>query len=73
MANMTPCQALPGLVLYTEAKENGIALPDSYAGYGFLSYENQPLPTKCALRQKFFALGTMRGRSISQSGHSRAR
>ena len=22
------------------------ALPDSYVGYGFLSYESQPLPTK---------------------------
>ena len=46
MANMYPCQALPGSVLYTEARKNGIALPDSYAGYGFLSYESQPLPTK---------------------------
>lgn len=46
MANMYPCQALPGSALYTEAKKNGIALPDSYAGYAFLSYESQPLPTK---------------------------
>lgn len=46
MANMYPCQALPGSALYTEAKRNGIALPDSYAGYAFLSYESQPLPTK---------------------------
>jgi anaerobic magnesium-protoporphyrin IX monomethyl ester cyclase len=45
-ANMYPCQALPGSALYVQAKKNGIALPDSYAGYGFLSYESQPLPTK---------------------------
>ena len=46
MANMYPCQALPGSVLYTETRKNMFALPDSYAGYGFLSYESQPLPTK---------------------------
>lgn len=46
MANMYPCQALPGSALFREAKKNGIALPDSYAGYAFLSYESQPLPTK---------------------------
>lgn len=46
MANMYPCQALPGSPLYNKAKLNGIALPDSYAGYAFLSYESQPLPTK---------------------------
>lgn len=46
MANMYPCQALPGSALHIEARKNGIALPDSYAGYGFLSYESQPLPTK---------------------------
>ncbi|MEK7101780.1 MAG: radical SAM protein [Patescibacteria group bacterium] len=46
MANMYPCQALPGSALHVNAKKNGIALPDSYAGYGFLSYESQPLPTK---------------------------
>lgn len=46
MANMYPCQALPGSALYVEAKKNGIALPDSYSGYAFLSYDSQPLPTK---------------------------
>lgn len=46
MANMYPCQALPGSPLYREAILNGWALPDSYAGYAFLSYESQPLPTK---------------------------
>ena len=45
-ANMYPCQALPGSALYVQAKKSGIALPDSYAGYGFLSYESQPLPTR---------------------------
>jgi anaerobic magnesium-protoporphyrin IX monomethyl ester cyclase len=46
MANMYPCQALPGSPLYREAIRNGLALPDSYAGFAFLSYESQPLPTK---------------------------
>lgn len=46
MANMYPCQALPGSPLYVEAKRNGWPLPDSYEGFGFLSYESQPLPTK---------------------------
>lgn len=46
MANMYPCQALPGSPLYVEARRNGWKLPDSYAGYGFLSYESQPLPTR---------------------------
>jgi anaerobic magnesium-protoporphyrin IX monomethyl ester cyclase len=46
MANMYPCQALPGSPMYYTAKKNGWALPDSYEGYAFLSYESQPLPTK---------------------------
>lgn len=46
MANMYPCQALPGSPMYNIAKQNGWALPDSYEGYAFLSYESQPLPTK---------------------------
>jgi radical SAM superfamily enzyme YgiQ (UPF0313 family) len=46
MANMYPCQALPGSPMYYLAKKNGWALPDSYEGYAFLSYESQPLPTK---------------------------
>lgn len=46
MANMYPCQALPGSPLYQTARENGWALPDSHAGYAFLSYESQPLPTR---------------------------
>lgn len=46
MVNMYPCQALPGSPLYQEALRNGWQLPDSYAGYAFLSYESQPLPTK---------------------------
>jgi radical SAM superfamily enzyme YgiQ (UPF0313 family) len=46
MANMYPCQALPGSPLYHEAKQNGWPLPDKPEGYAFLSYESQPLPTK---------------------------
>ncbi len=46
MANMYPCQALPGSPMYYTAKKNGWALPTSYEGYAFLSYESHPLPTK---------------------------
>jgi len=46
MANMYPCQALPGSPVYSQAKKLGWQLPDSYEGYAFLSYESQPLPTK---------------------------
>jgi radical SAM superfamily enzyme YgiQ (UPF0313 family) len=46
MANLYPCQALPGSPLYWMARQRGWPLPDSYAGYGFLSYESQPLPTQ---------------------------
>lgn len=46
MANMYPCQALPGSPMYYIAKRNGWKLPESYGGYAFLSYDCQPLPTK---------------------------
>ncbi len=46
MANMYPCMALPGSPLYHQAKAEGWPLPTSPAGYGFLSYDSQPLPTK---------------------------
>lgn len=46
MANMYPCQALPGSPMYHMAKKNGWKLPDSFEGFAFLSYECQPLPTK---------------------------
>ena len=46
MANMYPCQALPGSPMYRQAIRNGWKLPDSYAGYGFLSYECEPLATR---------------------------
>ena len=46
MANMYPCQALPGSPMYYRAKREGWALPESFEGFAFLSYESQPLPTK---------------------------
>ena len=46
MANIYPCQALPGSPMYRQAQREGWQLPDSYAGYAFLSYECQPLATK---------------------------
>lgn len=46
MANMYPCQALPGSPLYAMAKKNGWKLPDTFEGFAFLSYESEPLPTK---------------------------
>jgi len=46
MANMYPCQALPGSPMHHLAKREGWPLPETYEGYAFLSYECQPLPTK---------------------------
>lgn len=46
MANMYPCQALPGSPLHSLARIRGVELPNSYAGYGFLTYECQPMSTK---------------------------
>lgn len=46
MWNAYPAVALPGSPLYYTAQKNGWKLPDSYEGYGFLSYDCQPLPTK---------------------------
>lgn len=46
MANMYPCQALPGSPLFWQAKANGWKLPSSPGGYAFLSYDSEPLPTK---------------------------
>jgi anaerobic magnesium-protoporphyrin IX monomethyl ester cyclase len=45
MANMYPCQALPGSPLHKKAQKYGWKLPETYEGYAFLSYESQPLPT----------------------------
>jgi radical SAM superfamily enzyme YgiQ (UPF0313 family) len=46
MANMYPCQALPGSPLYNTVKQNGWDLPSSYEGFAFLSYEAEPMRTK---------------------------
>ena len=46
MANMYPCQALPGSPLYNTAKKEGWSLPSSPEGFAFLSYECEPLRTK---------------------------
>jgi radical SAM superfamily enzyme YgiQ (UPF0313 family) len=46
MANMYPCQALPGSPLYQMAEENGWELPDSFEGFAFLSYDSKPMRTK---------------------------
>jgi radical SAM superfamily enzyme YgiQ (UPF0313 family) len=46
MANMYPCQALPGSPLYHTARKNGWTLPDTFEGFAFLSYECAPLRTK---------------------------
>ena len=46
MANLYPCQALPGSPLHIKAKTEGLQLPDTYQGYGFLSYEATPMSTK---------------------------
>lgn len=46
MANMYPCQALPGSPLYYTAKTNSWKLPSTPSGYAFLSYDSEPLPTR---------------------------
>ena len=46
MANMYPCQALPGSPMHRQALREGWQLPTEPAGYAFLSYECQPLATK---------------------------
>ncbi len=46
MANMYPCQALPGSPMYQMARQKGWKLPETYSGYAFLSYDSEPLPTK---------------------------
>jgi anaerobic magnesium-protoporphyrin IX monomethyl ester cyclase len=46
MANMYPCMALPGSAMYQQALREGWQLPDRYEGYGFLSYDCQPLATR---------------------------
>ena len=46
MINMYPCQALPGSPLYYTAKANGWKFPSTPAGYAFLSYDCEPLPTR---------------------------
>lgn len=46
MANMYPCQALPGSPMYTNAVKRGEDLPTTAEEFAFLSYESKPLPTK---------------------------
>jgi len=46
MANFYPFPSLPGSPLYVKAKAEGWRLPDTYQGYGFLSYEATPMATK---------------------------
>ena len=45
MANMYPCQALPGSPMFNDALYRGWDLPGNYEGYAFLSYESLPLRT----------------------------
>lgn len=45
-ANFYPCQALPGSPVYNQARMLNLDLPETYAGYAFLSYECKPLPTR---------------------------
>jgi len=45
-ANFYPAQALPGSSLHNMALDEGWELPKDFEGYGFLSYDAQPLPTR---------------------------
>ena len=44
--NTYAAMALPGSLLYKNAKDMKINLPNSYEGYSFHSYDTLPLPTK---------------------------
>lgn len=44
-ANFYAATALPGSQLYWTAKAKGWELPKDFAGYSFLGYDTQPLPT----------------------------
>jgi len=46
MWNGYACMALPGSPLYFEAQKQSMTMPATYAGYGFLSYECQPMATR---------------------------
>ena len=43
--NAYAAMALPGSMLYKNALDAGMDLPDSYSGYSFHSYDTKPLPT----------------------------
>ena len=43
--NTYAAMALPGSLLYKNAKTNNVELPSNYEGYSFHSYETLPLPT----------------------------
>ena len=45
MANMYPCQALPGSPLYQTAKQKGWELPSKFEEFAFLSYDCKPVST----------------------------
>jgi radical SAM superfamily enzyme YgiQ (UPF0313 family) len=45
-SNIYCATALPGSPLYLQAKSNGWDFPESYSGYGFLSYDHQPSRTE---------------------------
>lgn len=49
MWNAYPGMALPGTPLYEEAKSKKKPLPESYSGFGFLSYDCVPLGTDTLL------------------------
>ena len=44
--NFYVAMAYPGSQLYTDAKEKGIKLPETYSGWSQYAYDTQPLPTK---------------------------
>ena len=44
-SNIYSATSLPGSPLHLKVKEEGWKLPDTYSGYGFLSYDHLPSPT----------------------------
>ena len=45
MANMYPCQALPGSPMYVRALNEGREVPRTFEEFGFLGYESKPMAT----------------------------
>ena len=51
--NTYPAIALPGSLLYKQARDSNLELPDTYEGFSFHAYETVPFPTEKLTRSSF--------------------